>query len=501
MKSHVLLLIPSLLATALALLAPGEASTHAAEVAARVERSAETTAAIHHEFSADDEALLTEIQRGCFDFLWEEVGSPVPLVKDRLTNDRVSSLAGVGFQLTALPIGVERGWIDKQQGTQRATRILRGILERRDNKKHGIYLHYVDLNTGGMHYSQGAQVQASTVDHALLQAGAMAAAVYFGGEVNELTNQLIEQANWKAYEVDLHESIRPEQSGKPEKFISFGWRPDDQGNDLSVAGSLRPWSWYKASAEEHLVTFLAVGSPNPEHTVVPDMYYRLHRVFKQHRDLPVHAVSWGGQAFTYFFAHCWIDYRGFGPDNPQAFGVETAPVDWFENSRRALLTHRQRCLESANQFKTFGLNRWGMSPAADINHENKISYIVQSVRPCMEGRDNFCKGTVTPYAAGSAIMFLPEHSVAALREFRHLKDKAGRHVVWRDLDKGGYGLLDSFNLDRQERQGTPDYLSIDDGPMIVAIENARTGLIWNLFMQHPSAKLAVKRLKWKPLSP
>ena len=106
----------------------------------------------------------------------------------------------------------------------------------------------------------------------------------------------------------------------------------------------------------------------------------------------------------------------------------------------------------------------------------------------MEDHDNFCGGTVTPYAAGSAIMFTPKLSMAALREFRHLRDDAGNYVLWRDLDVGGYGLLDSFNLDRQELQGTPDYLSIDDGPMLLAIENARTGLIWNLFMKHPTAK-------------
>ena len=70
-------------------------------------------------------------------------------------------------------------------------------------------------------------------------------------------------------------------------------------------------------------------------------------------------------------------------------------------------------------------------------------------------------------------------------------------IVWREPSEGGYGLLDSFNLDRTERQGTPDYLSIDDGPMLVAIENARTGLVWDLFMKHPLAERAVERLQFQ----
>ena len=104
-------------------------------------------------------------------------------------------------------------------------------------------------------------------------------------------------------------------------------------------------------------------------------------------------------------------------DDPTAFGSTEPRVDWFENSRRAMVTHRQRCLEAKDQFKTFDTHRWGMSPCADIEKNGRIGYIVPSVRPSLENRDNFCGGTIAPYAAGSAIMFVPELSVAALREF------------------------------------------------------------------------------------
>lgn len=446
-------------------------------------RSDDTTAALSFGFSEVQQQLLEEIQHGCFQFLWKEVGSPTPLVKDRLTDDRVSSLAGVGFQLSALPIGVERGWITRQQGQQRAEAILNAIVPRTDNKKFGIYLHYVDPNTGGMHSAEGMQVQASTVDHALLQAGAMTAASYFEGRVAELAARLVEEANWRLYQTE------------PDGYISFGWRPQDMQRNLNVDGAFRPWTWYNASDEERLVYFLAVGAPKAEHAVAPEMYYKLKRTVKQHDNLPPFVVSWASPAFTYFFSHCWIDYRAFGADDPQLFGVDQPRVDWVENSRRALVTHRQRCLESRDQFKTFSEHRWGMSPAADLNAEGKMSYVVQSIKPSLEGSDNFCGGTVTPYAAGSAIMFMPREAVAALAEFRNLKDSAGEYVVWHDPSQGGYGLLDSFNLDRTEQQGTPDYISIDEGPMLLAIENARTGLIWKLFMQHPAAKATVERLQ------
>ena len=120
----------------------------------------------------------------------------------------------------------------------------------------------------------------------------------------------------------------------------------------------------KPAQKKHLVTFLAVGAPNPQHAVEPSMFYRLHRVIKQHHDLPPHAVSWGGQAFTYFFAHCWIDFRNFGTDDPQAFGVEQTPVDWFENSRRALLTHRQRCLDAVRPIQNVCHQSLGNEPSS-----------------------------------------------------------------------------------------------------------------------------------------
>jgi hypothetical protein len=108
------------------------------------------------------------------------------------------------------------------------------------------------------------------------------------------------------------------------------------------------------------------------------------------------------------------------------------------------------------------------------------------------------RGTVAPYAAASAIMFTPQESLAALREFRELKGRDGQPLVWRDPHRGGYALADSFNLD----QGVTcdDNVAIDVGPMLLAIENARTGLIWRLFMEHDVARRAVERLKFVPLA-
>jgi hypothetical protein len=217
----------------------------------------------------------------------------------------------------------------------------------------------------------------------------------------------------------------------------------------------------------------------------------LKRVVKQHDAMPPYVVSWNGSMFTYFFSHCWIGYRQLAADDPSKFGAEGPAVDWFENSRRAALTHRARCVEVSDKYITLGENRWGLAPC-----EFRADYLVADVRPNIGDQDNWLGAVVPPYGAGSAIMFTPQESLAALREYRELKGPDGKPLVWRDPAAGGYGFVDSFALDPPH--GHEGNLGIDQGPLLLAIENARTGLIWQLFMQHEVAQRAVKRLELKP---
>jgi hypothetical protein len=443
--------------------------------------SAESQAAWDYDFSTDDEALLDRIQRGCFQYFWKEVGSPAMLAKDK-TTDTVCSIAAVGFQLSSLPIAVERGWISRSQGEGRALVVLRSLVERRDNKKFGIYLHYLDERTGGLpdfsRTKHRYELQASTVDHALFQAGAMTAASYFGGEVARIADQICRDADWLA--------VYDDESG----YLTMGWRAS---TDLGVngPGEIRPHHWQWSSDEERLIYFLAAGAPNETHAVEPAAYYRLKRPVEQHGELPPYVVSWNGSLFTYFFSHCWINYRHLAADEPGEFDVEAPGVDWFENSRRATLTHRVRCIEASRTFPTLAENRWGLAPCTF-----RDQYLVHEVQPNLSDKDVWYDGVVPPYAAGSAIMFTPAESLAALREFMSLKNAHGRPLAWREPEHGGYGFVDSFCLDPP--YGHHDNLGIDAGPMLLAIENARTGLIWRLFMQHDVSERAVSRLRLEP---
>ncbi len=425
-------------------------------------------------FSPADEKLLEEIQHACFLYFWREVGDPACLAKDRMKGP-VASIAAVGFQLSSLPIGVQRGWVTREKARERAEVVLRSLLTRRDNRREGVYLHFPDLNTAGPSH-HGYETVASTVDTALLLAGAVVAAEYFGGQVSEYVDQMLEEANWRWYAVE-----------KDNGFISMGWRAADV-EQMDGPGEFLKWHWWTASDEERLIYFLAVGSPRSEHAVDPALYYKLQRTVKSHADLPGFVVSWPGTLFTYFFSHCWIDYAALGTDDPSRFGASGPRVDWWENSRRAVLSHRQRCRELGERYKTLSGDIWGLSACA-----SRDGYIVPEIRPNLRDEEQLFEGTVAPYAAGSAIMFTPAESLAALRAMRALKGADGKPLVWRDPSEGGYGFVDSFNLD--QNYAHDDYVGIDQGPMLLAIENARTGLIWKLFMRHPNSRRAVERLR------
>jgi hypothetical protein len=439
-------------------------------------RSDAATRATEYDFSREDHAFLEAIQRGCFQYLWHEVHPTSYLVKDR-REAPVCSIAGVGYQLAALPIAVERGWITREQAVVRAERVLTVLTARHDNRKFGVFLHFMDLKTAGILPDRRSDA-ASTVDHSIFLAGAITAAEYFGGEIADRVNELVEATNWKAFDVSDRD------------LISFGWRPS--AGDINGPGDFLPNDWHLSSDEEHLVYFLAAGAPNPDHAGDPRDYYRLERHVKEPEEGEPYVVSWNGSLFTYFFAHVWIDYRSLEADDPRQFGVDAPRVDWFENSHRATLAHRARCIDAADRFKTLAEDHWGLAPCIGMNELGHTAYLVQGLRPNIMDRDEWHGGTVAPYAAGTTIMFTPEESLAALRAYRELKADDGHPLVWRDPDQTGYAFADSFNLDY--KHVSDDNIAIDVGPMLIAIENARTGLPWRMFMQSATAKRAVAAL-------
>jgi hypothetical protein len=455
-------------------------------------------------FGAEDAAFLDDVQRGAFRYLWEVCDPSTGMVYDR-TSKPVVSVAGVGFQLAALPIGVERGWITREQGRERASRILTALLANPDNRHAGLFQHFIDPTTAGLHTTDLEHV-VSTIDTALLFAGVMVASEYFQADVRTLADRMLSDANWREF-------LREDSPKRHERgFITLGYRLNDKA-DPSKGGTMLPFYWIDSGCEHRLTTFLAVGTPTAEFRVPPSTYWRLRR---QLGDYPGAGTQvffpYSGAMFVAAFSHCFIDYAGMPPDRPDRAGVQhRASVDWWENSRRQVKLHQIKAENAAGTIPTLGPDAWGLT-ACDAPSGYSVPGVYPNPIP-MPGavpefdfstfiaKDNLGDGTIAPYGPGMALMFDPARALRALRSMRGLTDADGAPLVWRDPaapigQGGGFGFQDSFNL--KGPGGTPwvahDCVAIDQGPMILAIENSRTGLIWELFHKHPAAMTAMREL-------
>jgi hypothetical protein len=461
------------------------------------------------QFSALDAALLDEVQHGAFLYLWECVEKPTGMVRDR-SSKPVVSVAGVGFQLAGIPVGVERGWITREQGQERTITILRALEANKKNRKSGVFFHYLDGGDAGPCHS-GYETVASTIDAALLFSGMVVGGEYFGGEAREISERLFAEVDWNAY-VAKGDRFKPSERG----FICLAWKPKDFKNDPTGDGELSPYVWMDSGDEQRLVTFLAACAPDEAKRVDPALYYRLRRRLGTDAGGPPFVwFPWSGALFTSFFAHCFMDYGAIGLDDPAARGVERRPkVDWWVNALRTVRMHQRKSLDDHGT----GYRPWGMTACDGPNGYNVPGLFPAAMKtgtlspdfdyhPGPAPSDNLIDGTVGVYGAGCSIMFDPARAVEALRAYKGYKAADGSALVWRDpkpgcsFDDPRYGFLDSFNLSwkgkAQEKAGpwvAADCVAIDQGPLLLAIENARTGLVWRMFHQSKLVQGGMERL-------
>ena len=402
----------------------------------------------------DDEAFLDLVQRTALDYLWYEANPANGLVKDRSNDLSLSSIAAVGFGLSALPVGIDRGWISREAGR---TRVLT-TLEFLWNSPHGheadatgykgFYFHFLDMQTG----RRAGDAELSTIDTALLLAGVLHVQQYFDqddaaeAQIRALADNLYRRVDWPWMQV---RSAR----------LCHGWTPE--------TGFL-PYDWGGYN-EAMILYLLALGSPT--FPISPDAWTAWTSSYTWETHF--------GQAFVVFpplfghqYSHVWVDFRGI-----QDAYMRDKGLDYFENSRRATLANRAYAIANPLGWVDYGENVWGLT-ASDV----PSSYRARGAPPA-ENDD----GTITPTAAGGSFAFTPRESLAALRHIY----AAYRTQIW-----GPYGFKDAFNPSK--KWFAADYLGIDQGPIVLMIENYRTGRIWHVFMQHPAIQRSLARAGFMP---
>ena len=405
--------------------------------------------------SESDETLLEEIEKASFFFFWNTADPASGLVRDRL-QAKVCSVASLGFGLAAVPIGVERGYVTHESAETRVKQILK-TLESSNAHHEGMFCHFIDLHTGNVS-TGGYESGASSVDTALLMAGVLTAGEYFGGEIKEQAEQLYARVNWKSF-------VDP-SNGQ----VYMIWFPDSP-TKMDGPGKFdkQTWNWY--TDETLLVVMLGIAAPKEEFRLDKSAMTNWIRKTGKQGDHEF-VLSWTGALFTYMFAQCYYNFSELGAD--------PGGTDWFFNTAMAVRSNRDWCREHAGEFRTYGQDRWGITSGSGPND----TYVVPGPQPKGAEGDSPEGGTLHPYGAGMSVPFDPRDSLNALHHMKNLK--VGGKPLWTELDKGGYGFWDGFNID--QNWVSDDIIGIGDGPMLLMIENARTGLIWNLFHEKPVYK-------------
>lgn len=398
-------------------------------------------------------ALLDTIQHTAFNFFWNEANPANGLIRDRAnvstTSNADCSIASVGFGLSAICIGVDHGWVGRAAAKDRVVTTLKTFWYSPQGGgtsgyigNFGLFYHFLGMNSA----TRSGNTELSTIDTALLLAGIVDARQYFDGQdsVETLIRQLADSIY---YRMDWN-LMRNYNNG-----IMMGWTPEHGFADAS-GNAYGQWVGYN---EASIMYILALGSPT--HPVD----YTAWQTWTQGYD---YGTQYG---FTYvifppLFGHqysqCWIDYRNIADDY-----MKSHNLNYFENSRRATLAQRAYAIANPGGFVGYSDTLWGIT-ASDVPG----GYTARGAPPA-ENDD----GTITPTAPVSSIAFAPEVVIPVIQT---LWDSYGAKL-WTK-----YGFRDAFNLSLSTQWWDTDVIGIDEGPMIIMIENYRTQAVWNRFMQN-----------------
>jgi hypothetical protein len=430
--------------------------------------------------TARQSAFLDTLERDTFNWFWDLTDPNTGLTPDRWPTKSFSSIAAIGFGLTAYPVGVERGYVSRADAAQRTLNTLRFLYDAPQGSQatdvtgyKGFFYHFLDMQTG----YRFEQVELSTIDTSLLLGGVLFCQSYFTG--SDATENTI-----RAYADSIYLRVDWPWAVHNAPLVSMGWHPESGFIDSD-------WKGYD---EGMIVYVLALGSPT--HPIDPAAWTAWTQSYVW--------LNFYGQPFVNFpplfghqYSHLWIDFRGIQDAYMRGKGI-----DYFENSRRATNSQRSYAIENPGHWRDYGANFWGLT-AVDGPHDTTVvvdgvtrqfhTYTARGAAADYVMDD----GTLAPTAPGGSIAFSPEIAVPALIAMR---EKYGDNLFTK------YGFVDSYNPTFQ-LPITPhhghvvagvgwfdnDYLGIDQGPIIAMIENYRSDLIWKTMRKNPYIVSGLKR--------
>ncbi len=408
-----------------------------------------------------DTALFRKVQQQTFQYFWEGAEPASGLAPERIHTDNIYpqndqnivTSGGAGFGVMAILVGIERNFVTRQAGLKQLEKIVQ-FLETAD-RFHGVWPHWWNGETGKVKPFSKFDDGGDLVETSFMLQGLLCVRQYFkdGNAAEKSLAQRIDKL-WRTTEFDFYRN--------GQNVLYWHWSPN---NGWKMNFPVRGYN-------ECLIMYV-LAAASPTHGIPAEVYHEGWAENGKIKD----TSSYGGytlnmryqgnppQGGPLFWAH--YSYLGLDPR-----GLKDRYVNYWEENKSLSMINYQWCVDNPKKFKGYGPNNWGLT----------ASYSTQFYVAHAPNEEND-KGVITPTAALSSFPYTPTQSEAAMTYwYSSLKDK-----IW-----GPYGFYDAFSL--EENWFPKKYLAIDQGPIVVMMENHRTGLLWNLFMSCPEIQTGLKKL-------
>ncbi len=413
-----------------------------------------------------DDELLTKVQQHTFKYFWDYADANSGMAYERIPVSGKATApvttGGTGFGVMAVLVGVERGFITREQGVERITKIV-DFLQGKATDYKGVFAHWINPKNGETQSFSEKDNGGDLVETSFLMQGLITARQYFNQSVSS-EQDLVTKINALWHNVDWN-------------FFRFGstslyWHCS---NDLQNVMNMKVAGW-----NECLITYLlAIASPT--HSVNASLwktgwskYQNLNKTYYG-ITLPIGEANANAKGGPLFFTH--YSFMGFDPRNLKDTYNN---VNYFFQNEHQTRINREYCEDNPLNYVGYGKNKaWGLTACDGYKGEDAVSGGGYSAHS--PGND---RGNIAPTAALSSMPYTPEESMEALHYFYYTLGPE----IWNDK----CGFVDAFN-ETKDWEGS-DYLAIDQGPIICMIENYRTGLLWKYFMSAPEIQTALQKI-------
>ncbi len=424
---------------------------------------------VNYQVAPGEMAMLDSIQHKTFLYFLNEHSPEKGIVKDRTLTGAPCSIAATGFAFPSFGIGAERKWITREQAAEITLKILTFFsnsvqsADKNVTGYKGFYYHFLKMESGLREWN----CELSSVDTGILMMGIIFARNYYNSDnavetkIRSLATQLLDRVDWNFMEMP--------DTGRFASTISMGWTPEDRSQNFG-------WIGYN---EADFLYVLAAGSGMKNAEQGYKTWLKSYQWYTPYKGLSHVAFP---PLFGHQFSQAFIDYRGLVDEY-----MKGKRIDYFENSRRATYVQRQYAQDNPKGWVGYDSLCWGVTasdgPPDKYNFDDKKFLGYAGRGSSGPGFNYFDDGTIAPYASLSSLPFAPEIVLPAIES---MNKKYGKKL-W-----GKYGYYDAFNPTAKWIDN--DFLGIDEGPMLIMIENFRTGLVWNYVMKDPIIQKGLNRL-------